>query len=177
MASAHTLKDGTRVSIRALRPEDRDALHEAFQRLSPESRYSRFLRPLGDLTPGELDYLTSVDGRDHVALVATRESLDLKDERGVGVGRFIRLPDRKAVAEVAVTVADDAQGRGLGTLLLRALADVARRVGIEIFQAEMLGEHRAIPGLVRNGAKVVAREHGGVLVEVPIASIAPPSAG
>jgi GNAT superfamily N-acetyltransferase len=168
----HALADGTHVSIRALRADDRDALHEAFKRLSAASRYSRFLRPIGDLSAELLDYLTKVDGKDHVALVATKESLDLKDEAGVAVGRFIRLPNRKRVAEVAVTVADEMQGRGLGTLMLRALADEARRVDVETFVAEMLGDHRAIPRLVQSGAKVVTREPGAVLVEVPIASIA-----
>jgi len=163
-----TLADGTRVSFRTLRPDDRDALHDAFRALSASSRYSRFLRPIGDLDDKTLDYLTKVDGRDHVALVATRESLDLKEERGVAIGRFIRLPDGKNVAEVAVTVADDVQGRGLGTAMLRALAENARRVGLEVFQAEMLAEHRAIPRLLRIGAKIVARDPGVVLVEVPL---------
>ena len=168
----HALTDGTQVTIRALRPDDREALHEAFKHLSAASRYSRFLRPVGDLTPQLLEYLTNVDGKDHVALVATKESLDLKNESGVAIGRFIRLPDRKHAAEVAVTVADDCQGRGLGTLILRALADEARRVGVDVFVAEMLGEHRALPRLVKAGAKVVGREPGAVLVELPVDAIA-----
>jgi GNAT superfamily N-acetyltransferase len=170
--AAHALTDGTHVSIRAMRPDDREGLHEAFKRLSAASRYSRFLRPMGDLSDDLLDYLTKIDGKDHVALVATKESLDLKDESGVAVGRFIRLPDRKRSAEVAITVADACQGRGLGTLMLRALADAARRVDVDTFVAEMLGDHRAIPRLVKAGAKVVGREPGAVLVELPVASIA-----
>jgi GNAT superfamily N-acetyltransferase len=170
--TTHALTDGTQVSIRALRPEDREGLHDAFKKLSAASRYSRFLRPMGDLSPDLLDYLTRVDGKNHVALVATRESLDLKDESGVAVGRFISLPDRKRCAEVAITVADACQGRGLGTLMLRALADEARRVDVDTFVAEMLGDHRAIPRLVKSGAKVVGREPGAVLVELPVASIA-----
>lgn len=171
----HALADGTRVSFRPLRPDDRDALHEAFRALSPSSRYSRFLRPIGDLSDDALDHLTHVDGKDHVALVATRESLDLKDERGVAIGRFIRLPqkEKRRVAEVAITVADDMQGRGLGTMMLRALADEARTRDIDAFEAEMLAEHRTLPRLLRLGAKIVSRDPGVVLVDVPLDALPP----
>jgi GNAT superfamily N-acetyltransferase len=83
-----------------------------------------------------LRYLTNVDGRDHVAVVAT--VCTAEGPRGVAVGRFIRLPDEPTVAEVAITVADDMQHKGIGTTLALALAEEARRLGVEHFRGEVL---------------------------------------
>src|SRR5437879_50301 len=99
----HTLRDGTSVTLRMIRPSDRGALRAAIARLSPESRYRRFFAQLGEPTEQMLDYLTHVDGKDHVAIVAERDSLDLKTVEPLGVARFIRLPGSPSVAEAAVT--------------------------------------------------------------------------
>src|ERR1700723_1832427 len=96
-----------------------------FRRMSPDSRYRRFFSGITELSPVMLDYLTEVDGYDHFALVATVDSLDLKAEEGVAAARFVRLPGEPEVAEAAVTVIDDFQGRGLGRLLLARLVDAA----------------------------------------------------
>ena len=85
-----TLRDGTTVTIRPIAPEDRDELRREFEHTSPQTRYLRFLGVVGELTDAMLTYLTCVDQKDHVALVATVTSPDLKNERGVGVARFIR---------------------------------------------------------------------------------------
>ena len=81
------LKDGTRITLRPIQPDDGDALRAAFARLSPESRYRRFFSSVNELSDAVVHYLTHVDGRDHVAIVA--ESFDLR--KGLGVARFIRL--------------------------------------------------------------------------------------
>jgi len=137
----HTLKGGETVALRMIRPTDRDALRDAIARLSPESRYRRFLGLMGTPSEETLRYLTEVDGVDHVAIVATRESLDLKDEEALGVGRFVRLPDARDVAEAAVTVGDWFQGRGLGMLLLTTLAEAASERGIRKFRGEVLASN------------------------------------
>ncbi len=133
---AITLRDGSRVQIRALEPDDRDALADAFERLSPESRYRRFFAPVARLRSRDLDYLTRVDHHDHEALVA----FDPRTGHGVGVARYVRTgPD---VAEPAITVADDWQGRGLGGQLIGALAARAYEEGVRRFDAPVLATNR-----------------------------------
>ncbi len=134
----HTLKDGTQVTLRMVRPSDKDALRDGIQRLSPESRYRRFFAQLGQPTEAMLDYLTNVDGKDHVAIVAERDSLDLKTVEPLGVARFIRLPKAPNVAEAAVTVGDWFHHRGLGKLLAATMAEAAVERGISKFRGEVL---------------------------------------
>lgn len=114
------LRDGTRVRIRDLEPGDRDRLREGFARLSPTARLMRFGHDVDELTPSMLDALMDVDGHDHVALVALDDADP--DGPGLGIARFIREPYDTHAAEAAVTVAEDARGRGVGTALLAALA-------------------------------------------------------
>jgi hypothetical protein len=91
------LRDGTRIEIRPIRPEDRDDLAAGMRRLSPDSRYRRFLCPTDVLSEAELEYLTIVDHKDHEALVA----LELETGEGLGVARFVRWPDDPEAAEFA----------------------------------------------------------------------------
>ena len=115
------LRDGSRVRIRQCRRTDRDLLVRGFERLSPESRYRRFLTPMHELDQKTLRYLTDLDHRDHEAMFALDESGE-----GVGVARYVRSAVRPDTAEVAVAVVDAWQGRGLGTLLLQAISVRAR---------------------------------------------------
>jgi RimJ/RimL family protein N-acetyltransferase len=131
-----TLRDGTAVLLRQIRPEDRDRLAAGLRELSPTSRYLRFHRNLTEFTPEQLTYLTEVDHLDHEAIVAI--DLDRADNPGLGVARFIRDPFERQVAEAAVTVADRYQGQGAATLLLGAVAARAREVGIEVFRHHVL---------------------------------------
>ena len=166
------LADGRHVGVRPIRPEDGQALRGAFARLSPQSRYSRFLHHRVALSDDTLRYLTDVDGHDHFALVATSESLDLKEETGVAVARFVRLEREPRVAEVAVTVLDAWQDCGLGARMLRMLAEAARARGIDVFRAEILTGHRAIPGLIeRAHARVVARDRSVTALELDLAAL------
>jgi GNAT superfamily N-acetyltransferase len=135
------LRDGTRIVIRPVRPDDREALRESFERLSPESRYRRFLAPMAHLSESQLTYLTRVDHHDHEALVAMAEGDGDAEGEGLGIARFVRLEDPDA-AEVAVAVADSWQGRGLGTVLLAHLLARARQEGIERFTATVLADNR-----------------------------------
>lgn len=167
----HVLKDGTRVTLRPITPDDADALRAAFARLSPESRYRRFFSSVNELSDATVHYLTNVDGRDHVAIVAVAESLDLKKEEGLGVARFIRLEKEPHVAEAAVTVVDDAQRKGLGRLLLTALSERARAVGIKTFRAEVLMNNEPMARLLVEAGAVMRRTDEGTLVfDVPLES-------
>jgi len=116
-----TLLDGSTVRVRPIRPGDKQRLLEGFERLSPESRYRRFLSPVPRLSDRALRYLTEVDHHDHEALIGIAH-----DCSGVGVARFVRSEEDPELAEAAVTVVDDWQGRGLGTALLVLLAERAR---------------------------------------------------
>src|SRR5947209_581419 len=155
------LRDGSAVSIRAIEPADRPLLEAAFDRLSAESRYRRFMRPMQQLSRAELDYLTAVDHRDHEALVAISAGGDI-----VGVARYVRAEERDA-AEAAVTVADDWQGRGLGSALLDRLVDRAREERIARFRAVVLSENRRALGVLESLGET-HRTRAGPNVELDI---------
>ncbi|MTV25821.1 N-acetyltransferase [Nitriliruptoraceae bacterium ZYF776] len=130
------LRDGSPVLLRQIRPEDRERLAAGLTQLSPASRYLRFHAVIDELTPDQLDYLTEVDHVDHEAIVAI--DLSRPERPGVGVARYIREPFEAHVAESAITVADDYQGEGAGTILLGALAARAREHGITVFRNYVL---------------------------------------
>jgi RimJ/RimL family protein N-acetyltransferase len=162
------IRDGAQVDVRPIEPGDKDAMRDGFARLSPESRYERFLSPLDQLSNSMLRYFTEVDHHDHEALVA----FDTEDGRAVGVARYVREDDPE-VAEAAIIVADDWHGRGLGTALLHELAERAREEGIKRFTAMVLARNEdMIDMLFRLGpAKVVDRSNGTVQIEAEL----PPS--
>ncbi len=168
----HALADGRQVVLRHVRPGDAAELQRAFERLSPESRYRRFFGGLMHLTEPMLRYLTDVDGRDHVAIVATIESPDLKTERGLGVARFVRMKDEPTVAEAAVTVVDDAQRKGLGRLLATTLAEAARERGVRTFRADVLAENEPMRAIMQEiGAVERGRDSGVVTYDVNLDTI------
>lgn len=147
-----TLRDGTPIVLRLLAPEDRELLRRGFERLSPESRYARFLVPKQRLTDEELRYLTEIDQETHFALGAIRENGDGNGNPvGLGIARFIRLPDRPGepvTAEAAIAVVDDAHNLGLGRLLLLRLVAAAAERGIERFRCEVLCSNTSMKALI-----------------------------
>jgi RimJ/RimL family protein N-acetyltransferase len=130
--------DGTRLYVRHVRPGDKDIIRKAWLHLSEESQRRRFLAAKPRLTSTDLRYLTEIDGHDHVALIAVR--LD-EPNRVVAVARYVRLLDDPEVAEVAVTVGDPMQGKGIGTMLGILLADEAQGRGIRRFSASILSDN------------------------------------
>ena len=160
------VRDGSRVRVRPLTAADKDLLRRGFERLSEESRYRRFLTPMPELSPAMVRYLTDVDHRDHEAIVA----LDETSGEALGVARFVRSRDKHSVAEAAVTVVDDWQGRGVGTLLLEVLAARAREEGITRFTALLLATNREMIELFESlgPVRVVNREAGALQVEAPV---------
>jgi GNAT superfamily N-acetyltransferase len=161
-----TLRDGSHVRIRQLRKADRSLLLRGFERLSDESRYRRFLAPMPELTDRMVLYLTDIDHHDHEALVA----LDERTGEGVGVGRFVRDVNRPQAAELAVTVIDEWQGRGLGTLLLDAISARARQEGIATFTALMLASNDDMRDLLERlgPTRIADQDAGTVELEVAI---------
>ena len=155
------LPDGTQILIRPIRPDDKRMLEQGLHNLSETSVQRRFLTPKPRFSRAELRYLTEVDGRNHVALVAERPNGPARAL--IGVARYVRLPDDPEAAEVAVVVADHWQGRGIGTLLVDELAPRARARGVRRFTATMASDnrpaHRLSEKLSRHAEE---RRHGGV---------------
>jgi EmrB/QacA subfamily drug resistance transporter len=164
-AGTVALRDGSEVVIRQVRSSDAPLLADGFARLGPESRRLRFLRRKDELTPAELRYFTDVDHHDHEALGA----LDHAAGGGVGVARYVRDASDPQSAEIAVTVVDDWQGRGLGAELLAQLSGRARAAGIRRFTALVSADNAAMTALLRRlCADPVHREHGTVEWEIPL---------
>jgi RimJ/RimL family protein N-acetyltransferase len=163
------LRDGSRVLIRPVQRADAPLLADGFARLSATSRWMRFLTPKKELSPAELSFLTDLDHHDHEALGA----LDHRDGRGVGVARYVRQADDPWSADVAVTIVDEWQGRGLGTELLARLSDRAREENIQRFTALVAAENVAVGGLLRNArARLVGRESDTLEYEISLAPAA-----
>ena len=164
-----TLRDGTRALIRPIRAEDKEALAQGLARLSSESRYRRFLRPVTSLNERELKYLTEIDYTNHYAWVAV--AVDDPGQPGLCVARYIRDPLDPEVAEAAVAVVDDYQGMGIGTMLLRVLVAAAQENGIHTFRAWVLGDNTSIlRPLERIGARRKP-DHGVLRIEVDLAEV------
>ena len=112
-----TLKDGTRMLVRPIVPEDKNLLVEGFAQLSPQTRFRRFLGYMDKLRAPLLRYLTEIDYIDHFAWIG----LNADDHGGVGVARYVRMRDDPTAAEAAIVVVDAYQRRGAGTILLQLL--------------------------------------------------------
>lgn len=168
------LFDGTEVVMRLVRPEDAPLLLEAFGHLSFESRVQRFLTPKTRLTAREVEYLTDIDGDQHLAIGA----MSLENHLGVGVARFIRLSDRPRVADVAVTVIDEFQGNGLGTLLLWRLIEAADERGITALHFDVMAENRPMMQLLHDIAPGAREEisSGVATVEIRLNDMVSPPA-
>ena len=166
------LRDGSAVLIRPVRSTDAPLLADGFARLSAASRQMRFLGVKKALSAAELRYLTDVDHHDHEALAA----LDRHGGHGVGIARYVRDADDPQAAEIAVTIVDDWQGRGLGTELLARLSDRARQEGICRITALTAADNVAVAALLRNaGARLVRRGRGTVEYEITLTSGQPAS--
>jgi nucleotide-binding universal stress UspA family protein/GNAT superfamily N-acetyltransferase len=161
-----TLRDGARATLRPIAPEDKPLLVAIFERLSEESRYRRFFTPMNELSPAELDYFVDIDHEDHEAIIA----IDPSSGEALGVARYVRSKEDAEVAEVAVTVADDWQGRGLGRALLDRLTYRARREGVRRFSALVLTDNPGALGLLSGVGETQRQLDTGVvelLIELP----------
>ena len=145
-------------------------LTDGLRRLSDESVHRRFLTPKRSFSRAELRYLTEVDGRDHVALVAEHPTGPVR--RLIAVARFVRLADDPDAAEVAITVADDWQGRGLGSILSEQLAVEARQLGIRRFTATMAANNAPAHRLMARLTDHLEQHHVGSGVDELVLDIA-----
>jgi len=159
-SAIETLRNGSSIEIRALRPADRDQLLGAIGRMSDESVRRRFFAPKRHFSASEIERYVNVDFATHVALVAVLA----EDGRTaiVGGGRYIVI--EPGVAEVAFAVDDAHQGRGIGGLLVRHLAEIARGEGVRELVAEVLADNAAMLGVFRkSGLQMQSMREGGVV--------------
>ena len=145
--SVVTLRDGSEVTIRALRKEDAELERDFLRNLSPESRWMRFLGQIGEPGDALIRKLTELDYQRDMAFIAL--SHDGGVTRQVGVSRYSLAPDGQS-CECAVTVADAWQGRGLGTILMRDLIDIARKRGVRSMFSMDASENERMRELARD---------------------------
>ena len=144
-SATERLRDGRTVEIRALRPDDKDDMLAAVDRTGAQSLQRRFFAVKRGFSDMEIAFFMNIDFTSHVALVA------LADEDGrkaiIGGGRYILTEPSKA--EIAFVVIDAYQGQGVGTLLMRHLAAIARSAGLKELIAEVLPENAAMRKVFR----------------------------
>jgi GNAT superfamily N-acetyltransferase len=131
------LSDGRALEIRALRPRDEADMLAAVDRIGAQSLYRRFMGAKRGFSDKERAFFLNVDFVNHVALVAVVKEQDRASI--VAGGRYI--VEKPGTAEVAFAVVDDYQGQGIGAVLLRHLAALARQAGVTEFTAEVLPDN------------------------------------
>jgi acetyltransferase len=142
LVQALTLRDGTRVIVRPIRPEDRQIEKEFVKRLSDESKYFRFMSAIRELNEAMLNHFTQIDYDKQMALIAVVCENGLETE--IGVARYVVNADQ-ASCEFAVAVADAWQNRGVGSALILSLVEVARARGLEVMEGiVMAGNHKML---------------------------------
>lgn len=154
------LPDDTPVEVRQLERKDRPGLAAAAARLSNETMYLRFASPKTRMTERDLDLLTDIDHHGREALIA----VDPGTRRGVAVARYIQLAHEPGVADVAVTVDDAWQGRGLGSALLALLIQRAAAEGLLALRGTVMAENARSLAMLR-GAGFRPRSSTGSLKE------------
>jgi RimJ/RimL family protein N-acetyltransferase len=158
-----TLRDGSRVQLRPIRPEDQTRLIEFYNRLSRHTAYHRFFTVMRRLPPDWAKLLATVDYRRRLALIAEHEGpagLEL-----IGVGRY-EPTDREDTAEVAFVVQDGWQNRGLGTVLFLSIIDAAVARGIRRFVAYVLADNPRMLDLITRFTDVEQRKTEHAIVEI-----------
>jgi RimJ/RimL family protein N-acetyltransferase len=159
-SACETLRDGLRIEIRALRPDDRAGLLAALARVSAETLHRRFFMVKRTFTETEIDFFVNVDFVSHVALVA--EVDDGGRREIVGGARYVAV--QPGTAEVAFAVIDAFQRRGISAALMRHLVTIARNAGLKEFIADVLPENVPMLKLFANsGLRVTLRHEPGVV--------------
>lgn len=165
------LPGGREVTFRPLIATDREQLVEGFERLSSESRYQRFMTAMETLPEAYVRYLTEIDQVHHFAVVAYTWDPARFEEHGLGVARFIELPDVEDEAELAITITDEAQGLGLGIAFMKILIAAAAERGFLALRAEVLPGNIGMQKLAqRFQGERIAADDGVVTWRVPVVS-------
>ena len=157
------LRGGGEYTVRAIHPDDASMLQRLVQELSPESRYARFVSSIRELPPTMLSRFTLIDYDREMALVAVVKQRSVADdgsvvetERVVGVSRYVTNPDQTS-CEFALVVADDFNGKGLGSRLMQSIMDVAREKGLGEIDGLVLANNAGMLKLMKSLGFVVKR--------------------
>src|SRR5262249_43335044 len=163
------LRDGAVLRVRSMRHDDRQSLKDLFARCSPESIRFRFLHQVKELTEDMLDRLTDVDDSGQVALVVTQG--EGRGGRIGAAGRYQVRAESPPVDEVSCLVVAALQRRGIATLLLDALAELARERGVTRFSADVLADNRQMLSVFRKAGYALSEmtSYGVTQLEFPIA--------
>jgi len=159
-----TLRNGTKVTIRAIRPEDKAKLVSAFKNLDRESVYTRFFQYVTELTDQALKRATEIDFDREVALVVTTSIGD--EETIIGTGRYVVYAEADAgrSAEVAFMVEEDYQGLGVASRIFRHLVQIGRQNNVSRFTADVLSGNQAMLRVfIGSGLPMKQQREGGVV--------------
>jgi len=167
--ASDTLKDGTTVTVRAIRAGDREALLAAFAALDRESIYTRFFTHKKELTDTELRHLTEPDSDHVVALVVATQTENA--EKLLGGGRYCsELPlCVSRSAELAFVTADAQHGRGIASLILKHLVLIAREQGLQQFEADVLAHNQPMLAVFRRSGLAMTQQREASVVHVRLA--------
>lgn len=155
-----SLRDGRSIEIRAIRPDDETQMLAALSRVSPQSLYRRFFGVKKGFSESERAFFLKVDFADHVALVATIKQSDCTEIMG-GARYVVTKP---GIAELAFTIIDEFQGKGIGSALMRHLISLARRASLKQLVADVLAENIAMMNVLRqSGVPVTTTRTNGVI--------------
>ena len=163
------LTDGTRVTLRHIRPEDESALTALYERLSPQTAYQRFFTVMRRLPPDWAHILANVDYDRRMAIAALGPGGEL-----IGVARYI-YDERAQETEIAIVIEDRWQGRGLGTRLLGELIGYAEARGIRRFRAYVLADNLRMFKLIRRVTTILERKLDSGVVSLLLAPLEPRS--
>jgi RimJ/RimL family protein N-acetyltransferase len=162
------LSDGTEIMVRAIRPEDRASLIEAFQGLDREAVYRRFFSPKKELTEGELKQLTDVDFANVIALVTTTQTSE--GETLIAGGRYaVDDPKNPRSAELAFLTGEAYRGRGIASILLKHLTRLAKDAGLKRFEAEVLAQNQPMLTVFKKSGLAIRQKREGDVVHVTLA--------
>jgi acetyltransferase len=167
-----TLPDNTKVRFRRVCVADEPLIATAINSASRETLLHRFFSPIRRVSPEQLRRMLVFDPASETCIVGVRETAT--DRRIICGARYVKLPHPSA-AEIAITVHDEFQHSGLGTFLLRLLAQLAQRERLEWFEAEVLSSNQKMLNLLRKLARDQATGHwtGDVYhVEIPVRTLA-----
>ena len=164
--ASETLRNGLAIRIRALRPDDGERIVEAFNKLEPETIYTRFFRYKKDVSEADLKMIREMDFEHRVALVATL----IENGREIVIASSSYSVYKDSTAELAFVVEEDYQGLGIARRLLRHLGIIAREQGITTFTAEVLFQNVAMLKVFKASGwpMTSTTEDGSVLISLAL---------
>jgi len=163
-SAVESLRNACQVEVRALRPDDRDSFVAAVRRISTRSLYRRFFAVKREFSEKETSFFVDVDFIQHVALVVVRTKQG--EPTIIGGGRYVVV--KPGEAEVAFAIADEYQGQGVGTALMRHLGAIARGAGLRTLTADVLSENIAMLKVFESSSFPVSRTHEDGTVHVAL---------